>query len=138
MTIKDYYYKLGNISLNISLYFILFAIIIAAVQFYMTMPVFPVFFLMGLSLVYYVIHLYYLKKSYQIFLSTDKNRPAADIDLYVIEYNDSSIYFFSPDGRVKVELKTRFAINGIKFFCFENNRMKRQFLFRRKKGMIHF
>lgn len=123
MSIKMFYYKLGNQSLNISLFFTINSIIISIFLAEHNKPLASCFLLLSLSIFYYMIHLYYFKKSVRLNIKNGYNYGKSGLDAFLIEKASSYTYFFQPDGTANIKIQLKHTLKGPYLIFFENNRV---------------
>jgi len=123
MSMKTFYYKLGNQSLNISLFFTMISIIILLILAEHNQPLAACFLLLSLSIFYYMIHLYYFKKSVRLNVKKGYNDGKSGLDVFLIEKASSYTYFFQPNGIANIKIQRKHTLKGLYLIYFENNRV---------------
>lgn len=110
MSIRDFYYKLSNISLNISFFFTLFAIIATFLLNHQPKPPLLSTIFLYFSIFYYMVHLFYIKKAIHIHYKVKFINKDTHSNVFLLEKAAShEFYLFQPNGisNTKIQLKLR-------------------------------
>lgn len=139
MSIKNYYYKLGDKSLNISLYFIFVSAIIGLLFSNRPKLLVASFLLLYFSILYYFIHLYFMKRSYR----TGLKKNSADycpsgLEVYLIEKAEPFMHFFQPDGIANINLRFKHTWKGLHFIYDENGQKIIVQVRKEKNGLLTY
>ncbi|MCU9613606.1 hypothetical protein OEV98_08540 [Caldibacillus lycopersici] len=133
MSIKEYYHRLGNTSLNISLYFIVIGMLLNVYLLMKNQVIYGGILFIAVSFLYYSIHLYYVKKSQKVQLQLTKEDDTRILNRYILESNHGCLYYFSPNGIANVKVKLKYTIKGVRFSILEKDNELGYVIYRNKQ-----
>lgn len=128
MTIKDFYGKLGNYCLNISLFFIFLSLLAAVFFTYIGMDPWAGLIFTVFSLFYFIWYRFFKRKYDDSLITLKDHFEIADMPQFISESSPMGIYYFLPSGQLaysierKHSLKRRwvlFGSDGIREIEFE-------------------
>lgn len=139
MSIKDFYYKLSDVSLNISFFFTMFAIIATFLINYQPKPPLLSTILLGFSFFYYMVHLFYIKKAIHVPYDRKSIHKDQRSNVFLLEKATSrDFYLFQPTGISNIKIKLRQTWKGPVLILIEQGTELKMQLKKGRRGTIVF
>lgn len=140
MSIKQFYYLLGKQSLTIGIYFTILAYIFLYIFLTKQKLELAIYLLMFLSIFYYFLHLYYLRKSNRMIIQIAQLKyDVKDLpEVYLIEQDQSNVYFFQPNGYAQNIGKIHLTWKGWYLTYYFRGQQQLKIKLKIKKNTVYF